>query len=36
MTQSRLVYNFTSRAFVRALIQYQDLERNQERYALRL
>ncbi len=34
LSQLRLVYNFSVRAFVRAILQYQDLERNPALFAL--
>ena len=32
LTQGRVIYNFSTRAFVRAIIQYQDVDRVAERY----
>jgi hypothetical protein len=32
LTQGRFIYNFSVRAFVRAILQYQDLERNPAMY----
>jgi len=32
LTQAKLIYNFSTRAFVRAIVQYQDLDRVPERY----
>ena len=32
LTQVRLIYNFSTRAFIRAIVQYQDLDRVPERY----
>jgi hypothetical protein len=32
LTQARLVYNFSTRAFVRGTLQYQDIQRNPELY----
>jgi hypothetical protein len=34
LTQGRFIYNFSVRAFVRAIVQYQDLRQNPEMYAL--
>lgn len=32
LTQMRLIYHFNSRAFLRAILQYRDIERNQDVY----
>ena len=32
LTQARLVYNFNVRMFVRAIVQYTDIQRNPQRY----
>lgn len=33
LTQVKLIYNFSTRAFLRAIVQYQDLDQVPERYA---
>ena len=32
LTQARVIYNFSTRAFLRAIVQYQDVDRVAERY----